>query len=110
MTLPCSPSSFPRRTAIDCGRAPPPGGAFQGPLYRTDLILAGTHATHTAAAVVRTMYTEAGGSANYRRSPLQRALRDVHAATQHVGIGPHWFEEGGRLLLGLPPSRPIVLL
>ena len=77
---------------------------------RTDLVLAGTHATHTAAAVVRTMYTEAGGSANYRRSPLQRALRDVHAATQHVGVGPHWFEEAGRLLLGLSPSRPMILL
>ena len=58
----------------------------------------------TAATVVRTVYTEAGGSANYRRSPLQRALRDVHAATQHVGVGPHWFEETGRLLLGLSPS------
>lgn len=77
---------------------------------RTDLFLAGTHATHTAAAVVRTVYTEAGGSANYRRSPLQRALRDIHAATQHVGIAPHWFEEAGRLLLGLPPSRPIILV
>jgi indole-3-acetate monooxygenase len=77
---------------------------------RTDLVLAGTHATHTAATVVRTVYTEAGGSANYRRSPLQRALRDVHAATQHVGVGPHWFEEAGRLLLGLSPSRPIILL
>jgi alkylation response protein AidB-like acyl-CoA dehydrogenase len=77
---------------------------------RTDLVLAGTHATHTAAAVVRAMYVEAGGSANYRRSPLQRALRDVHAATQHVGIGPHWFEEGGRLLLGLSPSRPMILV
>jgi len=77
---------------------------------RTDLLLAGTHATHTAATVVRMVYTEAGGSANYRRSPLQRALRDIHAATQHVGVGPHWFEEAGRLLLGLPPSRPIILV
>jgi alkylation response protein AidB-like acyl-CoA dehydrogenase len=77
---------------------------------RADLILAGTHATHTAAAAVRMAYTEAGGSANYRRSPLQRALRDIHAATQHVGIAPHWFEEAGRLLLGFAPSRPIVLL
>ena len=77
---------------------------------RTDLVLAGTHATHTAATVVRTVYTEAGGSANYRRSPLQRALRDVHAATQHVGVGPHWFEEAGRLLLGLSPSRSIILV
>lgn len=77
---------------------------------RTDLLLAGTHATHTAATVVRMVYTEAGGGANYRRSPLQRALRDIHAATQHVGVGPHWFEEAGRLLLGLPPSRPIILV
>jgi alkylation response protein AidB-like acyl-CoA dehydrogenase len=77
---------------------------------RADLVLAGTHATQTAATAVRMAYTEAGGSANHRRSPLQRALRDVHAATQHVGIAPHWFEEGGRLLLGFPPTRPMILL
>lgn len=77
---------------------------------RTDLMLAGTHATHTAATAVRIVYTETGGTANYRHSPLQRALRDIHAATQHVGIAPHWFEEAGRLLLGFPPSRPMLLL
>mgnify|MGYP003556244868 CR=1 FL=1 len=51
------------------------------------------------------VYTIAGGTANYRRSPLQRALRDIHAVTQHIGAAPQQYEEAGRLLLGLEPCQ-----
>jgi alkylation response protein AidB-like acyl-CoA dehydrogenase len=69
---------------------------------RADLLLAAANATRSAAA--------AGASANYRRSPLQRALRDLHAATQHVGTAAPQFESAGRMLLGLPPLHSLILI
>ena len=55
-------------------------------------------------------YTAAGGTANYLRSPLQRSLRDIHALTQHIATSPQQWERGGRLLLGLDPQFPLMLL
>jgi alkylation response protein AidB-like acyl-CoA dehydrogenase len=72
--------------------------------------LAATNATHSAAAAVDLAYTAGEGSANYRRSPLQRQLRDIHAVTQHVGTAPRQYAASSRLLLGLPPDNPLVLL
>jgi alkylation response protein AidB-like acyl-CoA dehydrogenase len=77
---------------------------------RTDLLLAAANATRSAAAAVDILYTAAGASANYRRSPLQRALRDIHAATQHVGTAAPQFESAGRMLLGLPPLQSLILI
>jgi alkylation response protein AidB-like acyl-CoA dehydrogenase len=77
---------------------------------RADLLLAAANATRSAAAAVDILYTAAGASANYRRSPLQRALRDVHAATQHVGTAAPQFESAGRMLLGLPPLQSLILI
>jgi indole-3-acetate monooxygenase len=68
------------------------------------------NATRSAALAVDILYTAAGASANYRRSPLQRALRDIHAATQHMGTAPQQFESAGRMLVGLPPLQPLILL
>ena len=77
---------------------------------RADMLLAAANATRSAAAAVDLLYTAAGAAANYRRSPLQRALRDVHAATQHMGTAPQQFESAGRMLVGLPPLQPQILL
>jgi alkylation response protein AidB-like acyl-CoA dehydrogenase len=75
---------------------------------RAELLLAAVNATHRAAEAVQLVYTLAGGSANYRRSSLQRSLRDIHAATQHVGMYPQQYEEAGRMLLGLQPFQPLL--
>ena len=77
---------------------------------RAELLLAAAHATRSAATAVDIVYTAAGGTANYRRSPLQRALRDIHAVTQHVGTAPQQYESAGRMLLGLAPLDPLILL
>jgi alkylation response protein AidB-like acyl-CoA dehydrogenase len=77
---------------------------------RADVLLAAANATRSAAAAVDILYTVAGAAANYRRSPLQRALRDIHAATQHMGTAPQQFESAGRMLVGLPPLQPLILL
>jgi indole-3-acetate monooxygenase len=75
---------------------------------RGELLLAAVNAACRAAEAVQLVYTLAGGSANYRHSPLQRALRDVHAVTQHVGMAPQQYEEAGRMLLGLQPVQPLL--
>jgi alkylation response protein AidB-like acyl-CoA dehydrogenase len=77
---------------------------------RADLLLASAHATRSAAAAVDIAYTAAGATANYRRSPLQRALRDIHAVTQHIATAPSQYESAGRMLVGLPPLQSRILL
>jgi alkylation response protein AidB-like acyl-CoA dehydrogenase len=77
---------------------------------RADALLAAANATRSAAAAVDLVYTAAGAAANYRRSPLQRALRDIHAVTQHIATAPPQYESAGRMLLGLPPLLPPLIL
>lgn len=76
---------------------------------RTDLLLAAANATRSAAVAVDIAFTAAGATANFRRSPLQRALRDIHAVTQHIGTAPQQYESAGRMLLGLSPLSPLIL-
>lgn len=77
---------------------------------RADLLLAAANATRSAATAVDIVYTAAGATANYRRSRLQRALRDIHAVTQHVGTALQQYESAGRMLVGLPPLDPLILV
>jgi len=68
---------------------------------RAGLRLASTYAIEAAATTVDAAYSLAGGSAIYETSALQRRFRDVHAATQHMLVGPATWELSGRSLLGL---------
>jgi alkylation response protein AidB-like acyl-CoA dehydrogenase len=68
---------------------------------RARLRLAATHAVEASAAAVDAAYNLAGGTAIYESGPLQRRFRDVHAATQHMLVGPATWEVAGRVLLGL---------
>lgn len=75
---------------------------------RARLRLAATHLTRTAAAVTRTAYDLAGGTAVYSSHPLQRRMRDAHVATQHMMIAPPTYELTGRVLLGLPTDATVL--
>ena len=77
---------------------------------RAAFLLAATNATRSAAAAVELAYTAGEGSANYRRSPLQRQMRDIHAVTQHVSTAPKQYVASGQMLLGLSPNHQTVLL
>jgi alkylation response protein AidB-like acyl-CoA dehydrogenase len=68
---------------------------------RRDMRLATTHAVQASIQVVDAMYTLAGGSAVYESSPLQRQLRDVHVASQHIMVSSNTLETLGQLLLGI---------
>ena len=68
---------------------------------RVRLRNAATHAVEVSRAAVDLTYGMAGGSAVYAASPLQRCLRDVHTATQHMMVGQPTWELTGRVLLGV---------
>lgn len=72
--------------------------------HSRDMRLATAHAMTESAAVVDAMYGLAGGTSVYDASPLQRQLRDVHVATQHIMVSPQILETAGRLFLGVPTN------
>ena len=55
---------------------------------RAGLRLAATNAIESSAAAVDAAWSLAGGSAIYETGPLERRFRDIHAATQHMLVGP----------------------
>jgi alkylation response protein AidB-like acyl-CoA dehydrogenase len=69
-------------------------------MQRAALRLAASHGMRSARDAVDSMYELGGGSSVYESSPLQRRLRDVHVATQHMLVGPATWELAGRVLLG----------
>ena len=75
---------------------------------RTAIRLAATHATRTAADVVRAMYDLGGGAAIYADSPLQRRFRDAHTATAHFQVNAAMWELCGRLLLDQPTDATML--
>lgn len=77
------------------------GGAEIPVELRAGLRLASTHAVEAAAGAVDAAWSLAGGSAIYATGPLERRFRDIHAATQHMLVGPATWELTGRSLLGL---------
>ena len=72
---------------------------------RAAVRLAACHATQSAIQVVDLMYQTAGGAALFQSGRLDRCLRDVHAAGQHIAVSmPANLEPVGRVLFGLPPG------
>jgi alkylation response protein AidB-like acyl-CoA dehydrogenase len=66
--------------------------------------IACSDAVVAAADAVDAICEAAGTSANDRTNPLERLARDVRVVRQHVTVAPHHIEDGGRVLLGLPPE------
>ena len=74
--------------------------------HRRLLRTAVVHAVDTAVEVIDRMYTVAGGTSVFDESGLQRNLRDVHVATQHMMVAEPVMELAGRVMLGLDDSAP----
>jgi alkylation response protein AidB-like acyl-CoA dehydrogenase len=61
----------------------------------------------TCAGIVDRCYTLGGASVVFNSSPLQRRLRDIHAAKQHVFAQERFYASAGAHDLGFPPFDPI---
>jgi indole-3-acetate monooxygenase len=96
-----SARAFVREAVEDAWEAAGGGDPLSGE-HRRLLRLAATDATWRAAGAVDLMYHAGGGSSIHEASPLQRAFRDVHVATQHGMVAERTYEPLGRMALGLP--------
>lgn len=70
--------------------------------------LQGSAWVHAACTnVVSGCYTLGGASSIMTSSPLQRRLRDIHAARQHAFAQERFYAAAGKNVLGFPPADPI---
>lgn len=70
--------------------------------------LAASHAVSSAVQAVDLMYVAGGASSIYVSCPLERAFRDVHTITQHIGVNPRVMHSTGRVLFGLESDTPLL--
>jgi alkylation response protein AidB-like acyl-CoA dehydrogenase len=71
---------------------------------RAGIRLACIHCAEACASAVDLVHAAAGGSAIQESGRIARCFRDIHAATQHLGLSLSNYETIGRVLLGLEPG------
>jgi alkylation response protein AidB-like acyl-CoA dehydrogenase len=67
---------------------------------RTMLWLASTHAATAAKQATELMFSSGGSASPYTSCGLERCVRDIHAACQHITLAPANYQMAGRALLG----------
>jgi indole-3-acetate monooxygenase len=77
---------------------------------RAQARLATWHAVTSACQAVDLVYLSGGATSLYATCPIERAFRDVHAITQHIGVHPRSLETTGRVFFGLEPDVPLAML
>ena len=66
-----------------------------------------TYATEVAVDVASQAFRYGGGRALYNTSVLQRCLRDLEAAAQHLMVSDSSYEIHGQFMLGMPEIDPM---
>ena len=66
-----------------------------------------TFVTEVVVDVTTQAFRAGGGTALYRTSILQRCLRDINAAAQHLMVSNAAYENYGQFLLGLADADPM---
>jgi alkylation response protein AidB-like acyl-CoA dehydrogenase len=83
------------------------GGQTPPPRLHAEMRAAAALATEVAADIVTQAFRFAGGGAVYRTHRLQRLLRDINVAAQHLMVSETAYEACGQFLLGLPDADPL---
>ena len=73
---------------------------------RASIRLATSFCGEACSRAVDLIHASAGGSAIQECLPIARSFRDIHAATQHIGLNATGYELAGRVLFGLDPGTP----
>ena len=75
------------------------------PEVEIELRSAAVYATDVAVDVTRRMFRHAGGHALYSGNVIERCMRDMQAASQHVAVSQISYELRGKALLGFQGLR-----
>ena len=86
------------------------GGEDVTPALIADAWCAAVTTGRTCRSLVEELYEAAGTPALYEGNVLERNLRDVQAAMQHVVAQRTWLQEGGRVAFGMDPVSPVFAL
>ena len=85
-------------------------GEMLGVAQRASLWLASTHAAVAAKQATELMFNAGGSASPYANAGLERCLRDVHAAGQHVVLAAPNYQMAGQAFLGLDMRASLLLL
>jgi indole-3-acetate monooxygenase len=77
---------------------------------RAMLWLASTHAVDTAKQATELMFSAGGAASPYAGSGIERCVRDMHAAGQHVTVAPANYAMAGQAFLGADMRTSLLLL
>ena len=76
---------------------------------RAKLWLASTHAGTAAKQAADLMFTAASSAAPYASNRIERCVRDIYAASQHLAMTPANYQMVGRAFLGLDMRSSLLL-
>jgi indole-3-acetate monooxygenase len=76
---------------------------------RAMLWLAATQATTSATQAVDLMFSACGSASVYANAGIERCLRDIRTAAQHIVVVPSNYEMAGQALLGLDMRKTPLL-
>lgn len=71
--------------------------------WRAIFQVACSTAARSCVEAIQKVAEAAGTSSNFKGEPLERIVRDVRVVQQHVTVSAQHIEDGGRMLLDLPP-------
>jgi alkylation response protein AidB-like acyl-CoA dehydrogenase len=83
------------------------GGQKPDARLQADLRAIAVFATDVALEVVTQAYRYAGGEAVCKPNVLERAVRDLHTASQHLMVSSSAYEINGKAILGATGLHPL---
>jgi indole-3-acetate monooxygenase len=76
---------------------------------RAMLWLASTHTATTAKQAAELMFSAGGSASPYTSGGIERCVRDIHAAGQHVTLAPPNYQMAGQAFLDLDMRASVLL-